>query len=88
MDASEPAARGKRHIDLRVDPPPDLAIEVDIASSSLDRMSIYATLKVPEVWHLDALGLKFFVLDAGGEYVESAQSLAFPCIAPADLLSF
>ncbi|MBM4068400.1 MAG: Uma2 family endonuclease [Planctomycetes bacterium] len=85
--ASEPMVRGKRHIDLRVDPPPDLAIEVDVASSSLDRMSIYAVLKVPEVWRLDALGLKFFILDTSGEYVEAAHSLAFPCIAAADLLN-
>src|SRR5262245_31212687 len=40
--ASAPRLLGKREVDLRVDPPPDLAVEVDVTSSSLDRMSIYA----------------------------------------------
>src|SRR5437764_3750986 len=43
---SEPRVRGKRKIDLTIDPPPDLAIEVDCTRSSLDRMTIYAALKV------------------------------------------
>ena len=43
--ASEPLMRGKQRIDLRVDPPPDLTIEVDVASSSVNRMGIYAALR-------------------------------------------
>ena len=35
---------------MTVDPPPDLVIEVDITRSSLDKLSIYAALRVPEVW--------------------------------------
>src|SRR5260370_1533805 len=42
--ASEPLIRGKSHIDLNVDPPPDLAIEVDITRSSVDRLAIFASL--------------------------------------------
>ncbi|MGB5594038.1 MAG: Uma2 family endonuclease, partial [Crocosphaera sp.] len=34
--------RGKLEFDLNIDPPPDLAIEIDITSSSLDRLGIYA----------------------------------------------
>ena len=45
--------RERVELDLEVDPPPDLAIEVDITSSSLDRMGIYAELRVPEVWRHD-----------------------------------
>ena len=41
--------RGKTAFNSRTDPPPDLAIEVDITHSSLDRMAIYAKLRVPEV---------------------------------------
>src|SRR5262249_54893083 len=48
--ANEPRVRGKRKINLRVDPPPDLCIEVDVTHSSLNRLSIYAALNVPEVW--------------------------------------
>jgi Uma2 family endonuclease len=39
-----------RPIDLALDPPPDLVIEVDITSSSLDKLALYAALRVPEVW--------------------------------------
>ena len=46
----ERAVRGKGDIDLIVDTPPDLAIEIDNTSSSLNRMAIYAALGVPEVW--------------------------------------
>jgi Uma2 family endonuclease len=39
-----------RPLDLTVDPAPDLVIEVDITRSSLDKLPIYAALRVPEVW--------------------------------------
>jgi len=45
--------RGKREIDLTQDPPPDLVVEIDITSSSLNRFQIYATLGVPELWRYD-----------------------------------
>jgi Uma2 family endonuclease len=86
--ANEPRVRGKRRINLRIDPSPDLAIEVDVTSSSLDRMGIYAALAVPEVWRLDGQILTFHVLAADGRYVESSHSAAFPFVAPADLLGF
>jgi Uma2 family endonuclease len=86
--ASEPRVRGKRRIDLRVDPPPDLAIEVDVTRSSLDRMGIYAALGVPEVWRLDDGTLTFNVLQQDGRYAAGPHSLAFPLITPADLAGF
>jgi Uma2 family endonuclease len=86
--ASEPRVRNKRRIDLRVDPPPDLAIEVDVIRSSLNRMGIYAALGVPEVWRLDGPALTFHALQADGRYVATTHSRAFPLVAPADLLTF
>jgi Uma2 family endonuclease len=85
--AQAPLLAGKRRLDLRTDPPPDLAIEVDVTHSSLDRMSIYAALKVPEVWRLSSAGL-FFLGLKDGKYIELARSLSFPQIAPADLAPF
>jgi Uma2 family endonuclease len=85
--ATAPRMQGKRHLDLRVDPPPDLAVEVDVTSSSLDRMSIYAALGVPEVWRLGAAGLAFHVLESGA-YQVRPHSLAFPQLAPGDLGGF
>jgi Uma2 family endonuclease len=86
--ASAPRMAGKRRLDLRIDPPPDLAIEVDESHSSLDRMGIYAALKVPEVWRLDGDGLTFHVLDEHGEYQQSTTSHSFPVVQPADLFGF
>jgi Uma2 family endonuclease len=86
--AHAPQMRGKRRIDLRVDPPPDLALEVDVTRRSLDRMSIYARLRVPEVWRLNAQGLTFQVLQPNGRYAEQTHSPTFPLFTPADLMSF
>jgi Uma2 family endonuclease len=83
---NEPRIRGKLKIDLRVDPPPDLAIEVDIASSSLNRMGIYATLKVPEVWRFDGTTLSFHLLGMNRKYTEISHSHHFPKITPGDLV--
>jgi Uma2 family endonuclease len=85
--ASESRVRGKRRINLKTDPPPDLALETDVSHSSQDRMGIYAKLQVPEVWRLDEQKLTFFHL-VGKQYVEFPRSLAFPMIAPADLMRF
>jgi Uma2 family endonuclease len=85
--AHEPDVRGKQSIDLAQDPPPDLAIEIDIASSSLNRMAIYVALGIPEVWRFDGTTLAFFVLQAG-DYQQGAASITFPQVQPADLMSF
>jgi Uma2 family endonuclease len=69
--------RGKEEFDLRIDPPPDLAIEIDIASSSLDKFSIMAEARVPEVWRYDKNGLRILSLQQG-RYHERESSLALP----------
>jgi Uma2 family endonuclease len=79
---------GRRRLDLRTDPPPDLAIEVDVTSSSLNRMSIYAALGVPEVWRLDGNTMSFYILEANGAYASTAASLSFPLVTPPDLPPF
>src|SRR3954454_19090485 len=61
-----------RKIDLEVDPPPDLAIEVEISRSALDRMGIYAALGVPEVWRFDGETLRVAQLRADGTYADVA----------------
>jgi Uma2 family endonuclease len=86
--ANEPKMRGKRTLNLRTDPPPDLAIEVDVTRSSLNRMSIYAKLGVPEVWRLDDDDLSFHELDQSGQYQPIPRSKSFPLITPADLCRF
>jgi len=43
------AIAGKKRLSLPKDPPPDLAVEVDVTSRSIPRLPIYAALEVPEV---------------------------------------
>jgi Uma2 family endonuclease len=67
-----------RKVDLSVDPPPDLAIEVEISRSALNRMGIYAALGVPEVWRFDGETLRVEQLQPDGTYREVAVSPSFP----------
>ena len=85
---NEPKVRAKLHIDLAVDPPPDLALEVDVTHSSLDRLSIYAVLRVPELWRREGETLVCYLLGNDGKYVVSSTSRAFPGLTPADLMRF
>ena len=73
---NERAVRGRLDIDLAQDPPPDLVLEIDITSKSLDKLPIYARLGVPEIWRYDGGILKIYHLQAG-QYQETDFSLAF-----------
>lgn len=86
--AHAPQMAGVRRLDLRIHPPPDLAIEVDVSRSSLNRMGIYSALGVPEVWRLDDRVLSFQILDADGNYRLAATSPTFLGVTPADLMPF
>ncbi len=85
---NEPLVRGKEEIDLRTDPPPDLAIEIDITHSSLNRMGIYAALRIPEVWRFDGLSLTFHILGNDGKYQQKSSSRLFPFLKSDDLVRF
>ncbi|WP_343217821.1 Uma2 family endonuclease [Halotia branconii] len=78
---NEPVVRGKKDIDLKYDPPPDLVVEIDITNSSLNKRSIYAALGVPEIWLYDGQNLKFFVLSEQVQtYKQVKQSPTFPVL--------
>jgi Uma2 family endonuclease len=74
---NEALVRGKLKFDLTQDPPPDLALEIDITSKSLARFPIYARLGVPEVWCYDRGELSIYRLHQG-QYEQVEQSLVFP----------
>jgi Uma2 family endonuclease len=67
--------RGKKRLDLTVDPPPDLAIEIDITSRT--RFDNYEKLGVPELWRYDGEQLEINRL-RNGRYVISSTSGHFP----------
>jgi Uma2 family endonuclease len=73
--ANARAVMGKNRLDLTIDPPPDLAIEVDLTSKT--QMSAYRSLRVPEVWCHDKGQLKIKVFQ-DNDYVEVSESPTFP----------
>jgi Uma2 family endonuclease len=78
--ANEARIRGKEEIDLSTDPPPDLAVEVEISRRLLDRVEIYAALGVPELWRHDGERLSVFRLDPAGKYQPCDRSPTFPAM--------
>ena len=74
-------------VDLDVDPPPDLAIEIDVTSNSRFRLGIYSALKVPEVWRFDGETLQVLRLE-GETYRPAAASIALPSAPISDMTRF
>ncbi|MBD2299299.1 Uma2 family endonuclease [Nostoc sp. FACHB-87] len=79
--------RCKETLDLETDPPPDLAIEVDITSSSVNKFNIYAALGITELWRYNGQNLKFYQL-LEGQYIECEFSIAFPIVSVRDVSRF
>lgn len=86
--AHEAQVRGRRHIDLARDPPPDLMLEVEISRSFVDRMALAARLGVPEVWRWDGETMRVMLLNPDGQYTESERSLALPFLPVDELVRF
>ncbi len=74
----EPQMWDKKKINFKVDPPPDLAIEVEVSRKLLDKMKIYASFRVPELWCWSGDTLKIHELSQEGDYVARETSLCFP----------
>ncbi len=72
--------RSKENIDLRVDPPPDLVIEIDISHASLDKLPIFASLGVPEVWRYYNQQITLLSLQ-NSHYSPQSKSLVLPGIS-------
>jgi Uma2 family endonuclease len=68
---------GKRDLDFEADPPPDLVVEVEITSSAIKKMLLFAAMKVPEVWRHDGKSLTMYRLE-NEAYVPIDTSLELP----------
>ena len=86
--ANEPVVRGRDRRDPAKDPPPDLAVEIDVTRSSLDRMGVYAILGVPEIWRFDGTAITFYRRNDAGQYDQTERSCAFPFLRSADVTRF
>lgn len=73
---NEALVRGKENIDLAIDPPPDLVLEVEYSRSKIDKLILYALMGIPEFWRYNGNVLRIYQLQSG-QYVESSQSLTF-----------
>ena len=72
---NEAAIRGKKRLDLSIDPPPDLAIEIDVTSRT--HPDTYAALGVPELWRRAGTQIQINIL-SNGQYLEAQTSSVFP----------
>lgn len=76
--------RGKRRVDLRSDPPPDLVIEIDITRSSIDKHALFSSLGVLEVWRYRDGTVEILILEAD-TYVPSEESRVLPGVTAVDV---
>src|SRR5438105_2532086 len=61
-------------LDLKVYPPPDMGIEVDVTRSSIARQPVYAFIGVPEVWRFDGDRVIFLLRKRDGKYRTATHS--------------
>jgi len=84
---SAPLIGNRIQLDFAVDPPPDIAVEVNVHHASDDKFSIYAGLGVGEVWLFDRQKLTIHLLQQG-QYVEAEASRALPMLSSRVLTDF
>ena len=79
--------RGKKRLNLEVDPPPDIVVEIAVTEPSISKFPICADFGVPEIWSYDGRRLQMYHL-AGAEYVEVPASIALPQLEAEQLGEF
>lgn len=83
---NEPAVRGKK-VDLSIDPPPDLVLEVDITHTDINKKQLYQEMKVPEFWRYNGKTLTIYLLNQN-QYEESEISATFPLLTKETIYEF
>jgi Uma2 family endonuclease len=83
---NQPVVAG-RDVDLDQDPPPDLIVEVDITHTDIDKLSLYAAMKVPEFWRYNGEVWRIYELHQG-KYQEVDLSPTFPQVPKIKLYEF
>lgn len=67
--------RGQKRIDLHIDPPPELVIEIDITHPSLNKFPIFAGLGIAEIWRFYKGALTIYVLQGGAYQAQDSSEL-------------
>lgn len=78
------AVLGKRRLNMEEDPAPDLILEIDITSSSQNRLQVYADLGVAEVWIYNGESLVIQQLQ-DGSYITTETSQFFATLSLPDI---
>lgn len=74
-------------IDLNVDPPPDLVVEVDITHTDINKNNLYASMGVPEFWRFNGQTWQILSLE-NDNYIAQDCSPTFPVTEKQDLYRF
>lgn len=83
---NQPLVAG-RDVDLDLDPPPDLVVEVDITHTDINKLQLYAAMGVPEFWRYDGEVWRIYAL-YNGKYRETEVSPTFPLVPKVKLYEF
>ncbi|WP_066424663.1 Uma2 family endonuclease [Anabaena sp. 4-3] len=84
---NEALVRNKENIDLAIDPPPDLVLEVEYSRSAIDKLKLYAAMGVPEFWRYNGSTLRIYTL-VEGQYSEAEISLTFAPVPVREIPQF
>jgi len=76
---NEALVRRKQTIDLSIDPPPDVVLEIEASRSAVSKLTIFEQFRVPEVWRYGIEGLEILALGPDG-YTPAATSVALPMV--------
>lgn len=85
---NEPCVRGKTTWSPEDDPPPDLALEIEVSRGVLDRLDILSGLGVPELWAFDGTQLRILHRQPSGRYEQGENSLCLPQVPIHRLVHF
>jgi Uma2 family endonuclease len=84
---NESLVRGKDSINLDQDPPPDLVLEVKYSQPKIDKLSLYASIGIPEFWEYNGTVLRIHIL-SGKKYKEVQVSPTFAPIPTREISRF
>ena len=84
---NESLVRDKENINLATDPPPDLVLEVEYSRSAVNKLTLYASMGIPEFWRYNGSVLRVYRLQLN-QYSEVQNSPTFARIPVKEIPQF